>query len=1409
MAKIHSSLSELEGGPVLVGNQVERSFNRDYSFGYETLNKFDTGLFPGMNQETNRAENQRSWALPFTTGAGRVVMSAIFKTLEGASTVPTLFNENPLSETFAEAEKHVLDEWLPVYKSAGVESDNLMDRLREPGWWASTAADGAAFMLSAIIGAKGINAVTKIPKIARLAKTRGAYDDLLMQIGNAQRSTVGKLLALDKPGIAFATGYNAFNEAGFEARGVFDNLKNELAKEYGGEFDYLDPETQQQILNQAGEAAQATFWYNVPMLLLSERIFNETILGNFFGLPEASAFKRIVKEGAEVAVKPLTKMQRAALLGLPFAANIPTEAFQENYQLAVENYFTARAKAGEVVSIFDSENLGGIAQGMIDNFSTVEGQESMFLGALLGGLGGAMGLGGLSKSEKKAQQYADVLNKGLTNLNQSGIRFFQTNADGSIMMKNGTAVAKTPEQFQKDWDNISDNFAKYQLGVTLEVLSELGDATAKDLIEIDKSNAFSDLAFQFFGLDGGNELFNQIIEDYANKIKTEYGSVFQDKTVGELSDELKGQAKRLETLYNLAKDYYAIEGQEASLPLQYQSLWKQDFYKTKFKELQKQLNESLAGVDGETKTKIQDIVENPTSAKIKSLDAIINSIDFGTADNATTALDVQNKAAKALSYKSLYSAEKTRFEKELTQESFYENLKKKVEEETTKAADEEAKQQAQEERKQALEAEKLAKQQATQQPPAQPTVQPQQQAATPVQPKKLSAQEQIADINKRREDEVRIAAKEVHETGFYKGKEYPGGWTEVEKELNNKYDAELATIETQPEVVPETNRKDDVKALVANKKSVTPTTVNRELGIKNAKEILDELVAEGVVEKKGSRYIAKDDVSQQESQVEPDVNDIEAKKADIERRRQESLSDVSFIENLPSNNNYWNAGYNNLNSTNEAQWDGYFTGKSEQEVIDKINAKYDAELAALETQPIEFTEPVEEEITPNTPLETPTDKEIQNQHENVIKSNPEYILATEAISEGHNALAMRVVKMEKVFNGDVVVRQNANDFELDETGITAYMHSNVKTGDKLVIKPAADSRNTQMYVDIKNDKTITFGEKIDSAPIEEYYETVVDNLPLEIYHDNVFIGYVHTVDWIDTSNITPVEGFLSIEEQKAALREFRQQFVNEDGSVKSIEVDSSITFKGTGKLAKASTEMPVSQAVPSFPIVVATSSNTVKTMDGKEIQLSHNVKKGMVGTLVDNKFFVAKRKQLDDSHKQILAEELNRPVKNIQKIGSMVYVSTASSVETASDAARKQSSPNRYRLVVSKDNYWVYDKTQKQLFAANTNLDLYLNQPLVANVVVKNTPENLQWAGEMLTTNIREIKADYDGNVEPTIFVHNVIKFDMPVNKPETLKETPREMTTEEFDELSDFLSGNSLYPKVSNEALELIKKCK
>ena len=1208
-------------------------YSTERNLPFDRLGKYDTGLTRiSGNQEHFRAENQRGWGL-LPTAAGRLIASTITKTLEGFAAMGTGFRENALSKEIADAEQHILNEWFPVYKSQGMESDSLMERLKEPGWWASTATDGAAFMLSAIVSSKGISAVSKLGLVGKFVKGLGVSDDILMQMDKLTRSTVGKVLGLEKNGVGAATAYGAFNEAFFESKGVIDQVKTQLSKDkYGTEFDYLNPEQQADVMQAAGKAGQETFWANLPALLLTERIFNETILGSFFGLPEASAFSRIIKEGDQFKLNALTKGQRAALYGLPFAANIPTEMFQENYQLAVENYFTKKATGKSTAGL-----LEGILGEMGDNFTSIEGKESMFLGGLLGGLGASASLGNIGKQEKYANQYLDILNGHYGTLNKAASTYFQKDNDGKILFENGMPKLKSQKDFDREFEAITNNFEKYQIMSELRTAAELGDTSAAELYDIAVNDRFSETMFQLFQNPDSTQLVDTLIDSYAEK----YAQEFEEMT-GKKADkqtkvkELKDKAERMQSLYNLAETYYQVEGQPASLPMQYHSLFKQDYFKQKAKEFREKSNEVLSQLPIEDKLKIEDAINKPNKNSNTIIDAVLDNADFSKIEGVADKVDTKANVAKALSFQSLYNLERQRFEKEFTKEEFYKKANEKVQEEATEAEDK-AKKQAVVDEARRKRAEEIAKQEAAK------------KAAQPVTPAKPVQTTQP----------VQPTAPVTSETS-----------TVVQESTS------------APEI-PGINRE-TIEDYFKNNDGKAATTIAREIDtpIENVKFWLDKLVEEGKLVKKGNNRYYK--VSSEESQVEPDNTDTE-----------DQLPDNSVPEIAPD---------------------------------------------------------IEPEI-PFTIIADPTDKQVRTQND--------FVLATEALSEGHNVLANRVVQMEKIIEGNVVQRVNKDGFVVEENANTAAMHSNVKKGDTIQMSIPVDFMETPMYIDNKNDKTITFREYLSTVAPENYRQELIDNLPIKISHNGIDLGFVHRVEWINDTNLVEDE-FVSFEEQKALLREFREQFIDATNSVATdLTVDTEITFKGPGKLARDKSYQPLSEAAPSFPIAVVTGNRTVKTMDGKVITISHDATPGQAGFLYKDKFFVAKRKQLTDEDKQVLKDLLLEPVKSVNKIASMVYASTIADTSKIQAALRNQKTPNNLRLGINKTSFYIYDHSTATVYNNSVEkLDEYLAQDLVANIIPSK--ENTEWASNNLLTNIREVKADYDGNIEPTIFVHNVVRFKLP-----------------------------------------------
>lgn len=1298
--RLYSSLSELPDNSPIIINPQERAFNPQQSFDYETLGKYDAGLYPGMNQEYNRGANQRGWNL-LPTAIGRFIGSTITKTLSGAASTLTGFSENAITKEIDAAEKHILDEWFPVYRTEEMDSDSLIARIKEPGWWASTATDGFAFMASAILGAKGVNAVSKFGSIGRAAKALGASDDILMKMDKVSRSTVGKLLGLEKGGVGVSTAYNAFTEAFFESKGVLDSVKNQVSQEkYGGDFDYLSPEQQADVMQIAGDAAQKTFWYNVPMLMFSERIFNETILGNFFGLPSLSAASRITKEGNELLIKSLTKGQKAALYGLPFAANVPTEMLQENYQLAVEHYFSKNAMGLSSESIY--ETLQGIGSNMLENFSTIEGKESMFLGAFLGGAGAVAGTArNIISGDKYAKQYIDILQGHYASLNNTAFNYFETNNDGSIKMENGQPVVKNPKKFEEDLNKIKNNVEKYNIYQEYQILSSLGDVNAKDVLDVATENRLSELAFQLFQSPDSDAITNDIIESTADKYVSEMKQMGETVNRDAKIKELKDKIDNLRSIYNIADTYYKISSHKESVALQYHSLVKQDIFKNKYKKFKKEADEIISQLPVEDKIIIEDNINNPTSKSNSIIDNIItkNEKNLINLDNAVTQDVIKEKIAKTLAYKSLYNTERTRFEKEYTNPEYYDNLKKTIEE--TKQEDE--KKQAKEEdvsakknqRKEQINNKKSQKdkEKKGQDIPKDDKVVYKEDVLDEIKKNFKSTGDSFMD-NEFIEELYNKRLKELEKEGYAISSKNDAGKKDAGKAGKEEEILDEITLDEDTGSL-----KEEVLAFIKSKPNASATTIKKQFD-KDITSILEELVNEGLVDKipsgKGFKYKAKEIIKEEEN---------------IETEEEEEYTEEETFE--------------------------------------------------------------EETITE----EGIDDKEINDAN---VKNN-EVSLETDSLSEGHNTIAYRVIKMIKDFTGKIVKRKNAGEYaEMEGIENTAAMHSSVKKGDTIQIRVPKDYRKVQMFIDNKNQDTISFEDYMSNyTNANDIKQQMYENLPLEIVHNGDVIGYIHRVDWIDETNLIEKEDSLSFDEQRQQLRNLRQMFIKDNNTVDTeMVLTTKITSKSNGKiLTNGKVKRNISEAVPNAKIVVVIDRYNILPLGKKEKQKIKNKKtkliKGSVGFLINDSFFYANTTNLTEDDKNIIKSIIlsNQKGKSnkLRQMINFIYIGKDIKPENIQSyiitETKKSVTKSRYKLAVSLNgNYYIYDNVQKTVFENDESmLDEFLKQNLKANI---SPDSNLDWAKAHIVTNIQEIPV-VKGNQpnESTVFIQPVITFDLPQPK--------------------------------------------
>lgn len=188
-------------------------------------------------------------------------------------------------------------------------------------------------------------------------------------------------------------------------------------------------------------------------------------------------------------------------------------------------------------------------------------------------------------------------------------------------------------------------------------------------------------------------------------------------------------------------------------------------------------------------------------------------------------------------------------------------------------------------------------------------------------------------------------------------------------------------------------------------------SIYKDTNIKQPETRRDQFEAQNALQQKyGLKRTYKDIVKELAALTQPSVPVVSDTRADIERRRQEALNeDVSKVKG-PVRSNYLRQqkeGEGVRSGTEIGDWVAFakeafdedtkstevvvISGKTKQEVIDKVNAKYDAELAALEGTKPTTAAPTTVAATPASPSATPSAADmalIRQQMRNISPKTP-------------------------------------------------------------------------------------------------------------------------------------------------------------------------------------------------------------------------------------------------------------------------------------------------------------------------------------------------------------------------------------------------------------------------------------
>lgn len=407
----------------------------DSSMYYDKLNSYDQGFIPGYeNQEDRRAKNQGGidlavkglmrFAGTTLTKAGSGISDALGFIFTGGQVDST---NNIISQGFRSVEDYI-KESMPVYKSDQFKEGSFWDKIKTGEWWADIAVDAAASAASAWLTGNAVKGLGAVGILGKAGKMIAEGESVLAAGGElAKGMTTGQKLVnnIVKAGNALGiesigsgtlrlgvTGINTLGESMAEGYDAYKTLKDELmAKSILGQQGNKQYEKYAKLNSAEIEAAAKNAYSsvmskNMVALAFSNYIEAGWILGKAKGGLKSEFFKALDAakgDTAEAAKKFLNRTSPWGKMVKEAGIGILSEAYwQENIQSAIQKYEQAifdptlsekeRALIPSIAKNFVNNAWNGTSAllGLSNDKESKEAAESIFLGGLLGSMGGSV-----------------------------------------------------------------------------------------------------------------------------------------------------------------------------------------------------------------------------------------------------------------------------------------------------------------------------------------------------------------------------------------------------------------------------------------------------------------------------------------------------------------------------------------------------------------------------------------------------------------------------------------------------------------------------------------------------------------------------------------------------------------------------------------------------------------------------------------------------------------------------------------------------------------------------------------------------------------------------------------------------------------------------------------------------------
>ena len=433
-------------------------------------------------------------------GGGLAALGAEAATGGEAQGMDIMLN-NPIMQGISQLDKYIKEDLLPTYYTQEQQNSLLSAAT------ATDAINGLGFLLSNILPGlavtKALGGVSKIGSLAKLGKLEQVAEKAV-KMGTMKANEASKLVAFGNfmknvPAVTGAV-VGRLGESAMEANGIYEEL-------IANGVDEVEAKKQRDnvfygnMALAASDLAQFTRWF------------------------KPNPYELIVKQGAGYGIKKLGKKE---LIG-----SAVKEAIQEGSE---EGYQFLLGQGAKKDALDQGDNfISNVIDSAGDAFTTIEGQKSMLLGAVLGA-----GAGTVFKA-KNAKQLNEQLNSLVSNLNAnpsiSSDRYIK-NAEGQYVLNPAFVQSQT---------TISKLELQKQAAIAEGKLEEAELIEKLQMAELVTSrveaNKFEDLIEEFETLGKADEAE---LEQYFGTIPTDKEGT--KLTAREIADQKIAEAKQMKKM---------------------------------------------------------------------------------------------------------------------------------------------------------------------------------------------------------------------------------------------------------------------------------------------------------------------------------------------------------------------------------------------------------------------------------------------------------------------------------------------------------------------------------------------------------------------------------------------------------------------------------------------------------------------------------------------------------------------------------------------------------------------------------------------------------------------------------------------------------------------------------------------